>query len=327
MKRLEWKVGLFVLIGLVALAGLLIEFSKSASFFRPTFTILLRAQNAGSLRPRAQVLMSGVQVGTVADITLAPNGKYVTVNLAIYKQYRIYKDARFVIEQSGFLGDQYVAIVPTTNEGPYFSPSGENVAQAEAPFNLQEFTRSASGFITRIDDTIKKLNDSLVEVQRLVLNPETLTNLAMTAANLRTASQQATTTLGRLDVLVATNGPALNFAVTNLVGFSEGMRQFATSLNSLVDTNAPQFNAAVSNLADSAQSLKSLMADVQAGHGLAGEVLKDPQLAHSVSEIMYNLSVTTSNLNRNGLWGILWHHKPPEPREPPPKILESPKAR
>jgi hypothetical protein len=32
-----------------------------------------------------------------------------------------------------------------------------------------------------------------------------------------------------------------------------------------------------------------------------------------VLAIAGNLSVTTSNLNRLGLWGILWSHKPPKP--------------
>ena len=105
-------------IGLVLLAVLLLQFSKGTTFFRPTYDFVLHAGNVGGLKPRAQVLMSGVQVGTVSDMQLAPDGKSVTITLRIYQQYQIYKDARFVIEQSGFLGDQYVAILPTRNEGP-----------------------------------------------------------------------------------------------------------------------------------------------------------------------------------------------------------------
>ena len=89
--------------------------------------------------------MSGVQVGTVSDMQLAPDGKSVTITLRIYRQYQIYKDARFVIEQSGFLGDQYVAILPTKNEGPKFGPGDE--AKAEPPLDMQEMARSAAGFL------------------------------------------------------------------------------------------------------------------------------------------------------------------------------------
>ena len=38
-SRFEWKVGLFVFIGLVLLAALLLQFSKGTSLFRPTYDI------------------------------------------------------------------------------------------------------------------------------------------------------------------------------------------------------------------------------------------------------------------------------------------------
>ena len=70
-SRLELKVGLFVLICLGLLVGLLLQFSKGTTLFRHTYTIILNTSNVGGLRPRAGVLLSGVQVGTVSDITLA----------------------------------------------------------------------------------------------------------------------------------------------------------------------------------------------------------------------------------------------------------------
>src|SRR5207253_9669839 len=106
--RLEWRVGLFVLIGLVILAGLLIQFSKGLTLLPGnTYTIKMRASNVGGLKKRAAVLMSGVQVGVVGDIKLGPAGTNVSIFLTIYNEYKIHKDARFLIEQSGFLGDQY----------------------------------------------------------------------------------------------------------------------------------------------------------------------------------------------------------------------------
>ena len=94
----------------------------------------------GGLKPRAQVLMAGVQVGRVATIQLAPDGKTVVITLRIYRQYQIHKDARFAIEQSGFLGDQYVAVLPTRNEGPPLAPGEEVVAEAV------QVTEQGSGF-------------------------------------------------------------------------------------------------------------------------------------------------------------------------------------
>jgi phospholipid/cholesterol/gamma-HCH transport system substrate-binding protein len=308
-SRLEWKVGLFVFICLALLAALLIEFSKGLTFFRPTYDIYLRSDNVGGLKVRAAVLMSGVQVGTVSDIRLAPSGKTVTITLLIYRDYQIYKDSVFAIEQSGFLGDNYVSIMPTQNQGEVFRD--QDYAKAEPPFNLQEFTRSASGFITRVDEAVKKLNDALASINRLVLNPETLTNISESVANLRDFSQRALIAADHLNVILATNGPTIASSSSNLLLFSEQLNQFGNGLNNVLETNAPGINTVVKNVESSSESLKSLLDNAQAGKGLAGELLVNEQIATNVAEIANNLSITTSNLNRLGLWKLLWQHKPP----------------
>ena len=70
-----------------------------------------------------------------------------------------------------------------------------------------------------------------------------------------------------------------------------------------------------------------MLEELQAGKGLAGALLKDEQLADSVSQIANNLSITSSNLNRLGLWGILWQRKPPKANAPsePARPLAAPK--
>ncbi len=324
-SRLAFKVGLFVFVALAILAGLLLQFGKGASFFRPTYKIYLHADNVGGLKPRAQILMSGVQVGTVGQLTLGPQGTNVTITLNVYSQYQIFKDARFVIEQTGFLGDQYVAILPTKNVGPIFADGGE--ASTEAPFDLQEVARSAAAFIKRIDETARRLNDAIADVQRLLLNEQTLTNLAASAGYFRVASQRAVTTLDRVNTVLDTNTPSVGLVVSNLVLFSEQVNGFADSLSALVATNSPEINLAVKNIADSTETLKTLLNDVHGGKGLAGQLLKDSQISTNVAQITYNLSVTTSNLNRLGLWGILWQRKPAKtkPADKPSSALTPPK--
>ncbi len=323
-SRLEWRVGLFVFIALVLLAALLLEFSKGVTFFRPTYDIYLRSGNlGGGLKVRASVLMSGVQIGTVTDIRLAPSGTNVSITLRIYKEYQIHKDARFTIETAGFLGDQYVSVVPTKNADGVFENGG--IAQAESPFNLQEMARSAMGFISRVDETITNLNAALTEVSRSLLNPQTLTNLSIMAANLREASDRAVVTLDGINAFVATNSPVLTASGTNLLAFSRHMNQVGSSLDDLVSTNRPAIDGAVKNIESSADMLNQMMKDVQAGKGLAGDLLKNDRIGASLTEIANNLSITTSNLNRLGLWGILWRHKPPRTNPPPAKVLESPK--
>jgi phospholipid/cholesterol/gamma-HCH transport system substrate-binding protein len=323
-RRLEWRVGLFVLIGLVLLAILLLQFSKGTSLFSaPTYRLYLTAKNVGGLKTTASVLMAGVQIGTVSDIRLNPNGTNVTITLRLYKQFPVHKDVRFVIEQSGFLGDQYVAIVPTNNEGPVFEP--EDHAQAQEPFNLQDVARSASGFLRRIDATARNLDDAISDVRRLVLNEQTLTNLAVTVSTMRLASERALIAVGNVNTLIDTNSASIAAAVSNVVFFSEQINQFGNTFGEVLSTNSTEITAAVKNIESSTVVLKTLLDDLQSGKGLAGNLLRNESLATDFQRIADNLAVTTSNLNRIGLWGILWSRKPPRTNEPPEKTLEPPK--
>jgi len=260
----------------------------------------------------------------VSDIRLGPQGTNVTITLKIYDQYIIHKDARFLIEMSGFLGDQYVAIMPTKNEGEIFRDG--DTADAESPFNMQEVARSAGGFLMRVDETAKKLNDAIADVRRLVLNEQTLTNLSRTVNNFSVVSDHALTTVDNVNSLVQSNRPSMALAVSNLVVFSQEINQFASSFSSVLMSNTTEISSAVKNVESSTVVLKNLLDDLHDGKGVAGSLIRNEAMAANLSEITSNLSVTTSNLNRLGLWGILWQHKPPRTNAPPQaQPLTSPK--
>ena len=308
-SRTDIKVGFFVLVGLVLIAGGMVWFSKGTSIFRGTYELKLRAVNVGGIKQRAGVLLAGVQVGSVSQVRLADDGRSVLIRLKIYNDFKIYHDARFVIEQAGFLGDQFVSVIPTTNNLPLLMDGDE--VPCQEPFNLQEVARSAAGFIQRIDETAKKLDASVSDLRRVVLNDAVLTNFAVAIGNTRLFSEQALGTINGINSLVATNADQVNLAVSNAVFFSQELMRLADSANSLLATNGAEATAAVGNIKASTETLKKLMDDLQSGKGLAGTILQNGQLATNFQLIADNLSVTTSNLNRVGLWGILWAHKPP----------------
>ena len=308
-SRLEIKVGLFVLIGLALLALILIQFSKSSNLWRGTYELQLHAANVGGIKPHAGVLLAGVQVGSVDKIRLAPDGKSVMMFLKIYNDFPIHRDARFVIEQAGFLGDQFVSVIPTTN-APALWTDGDDV-HCESPFNIQQVARDAAGFIQRIDETAKKLDASVSDLRSQVLNAQTLASFGTSITNLKMFTEQALDTVKDINTIVNTNGAQVGLAVSNAVAFSGGLLELQAAARVLLATNSVNINQATKDIADATATFKQLTADVQAGKGLAGTVLQNPELATNVQTLAANLSITSSNLNRLGLWGILWSHPPP----------------
>ena len=178
-SRLEIKVGLFVFIGLVLLAVLLIQFSKGTSLFRGTYELRLHADNVGGLKPRAGVLLAGVQVGTVSDIQLAPDGKSVTILLKIYKDYKIYQ-RRAVRHRAIRLSGR-----PVCRHHPDGQPAagadqrrGRGVRSRRSTCRKWRAPRPASS--SALMKRPKNWTPRSRDLRRMVLNEQTLTNFAAT---------------------------------------------------------------------------------------------------------------------------------------------------
>lgn len=313
-RALEWKVGTFVAVGLVLLAVLLVSFSKGVTRFARTYELYLRTTDIGGIKRGAAVLMAGYPIGNVTELHLDPETGTARLTLRILQQYRIRTNATFVIEQSGFLGDQYVAIYPGTN-GParHFEPGEE--ATSPPPFNLQQTARDASGFIRRIDQTAKHLDAAIADIRRLVLNEPTLVQFSNTLEQLGRFAGRAATSMEQVQRLLETQTPTVESALSNLNLATAEFSRFTSQLNQTLDAHTNELATALQRLDSITAGLDQLIRDLQAGRGVAGRLVTDEALARDLEAIARNLAVATSNLNRLGLWRLLW--KPRMPSETP----------
>jgi phospholipid/cholesterol/gamma-HCH transport system substrate-binding protein len=312
-SRVEIKVGLFLLLGLVLLGSLTLLFSRSAALFKDFYEVRLQSSNVGGIKNGAKVLMRGVPVGYVTAAKLNPDGQNVTITLKIEAKYQLYSDAQFAIEQAGFLGDQFVAIYPTADQG--YVLTNQAAVVAKEPFNMQEAVAVATEMLLKISETTTNLNAAVSDVRRLVLSETTLRSLNDSLTRFGRITEEAQLTVGNLNALLATNALPVTLAVSNIGIFAEQLPPLSAQAQALLATNATEIHSAIKNFEASSATLNQLMTDLQNGRGAAGRLLRDEQLATNLTAIAKNLSVTTSNLNQRGLWGILWKQKTP----PPPK--------
>ena len=329
-SRIEIKVGLFVLLGLLLLATLAIVFSSGTAFYRNSYELRLKSGDVGGIKTGASVLMRGVKVGNVAGTKLDPDGRGVTMVLKIDNRHQLFNNARFEIEQSGFLGDRFIAIYP--GDGPGARLANGDEVQARTPFNMQEAVATATTTITKISQATTNLDAAVSDVRRLVLTEATLGKFGASLDRFAAMTAEAQAAVSSLNALVSTNSQPVTTAVSNLNSFTGQLPPLAIYVNSLVQSNGVELSTAIKNLETSSATLTNLLMDLQNGHGVAGRLLRDEEMAANVSTIARNLSittsnlsVTTSNLNRGGLWGILWSKKPPR-TDPALGAVESPRG-
>jgi len=312
-KRVASKVGFFVALTVLASLGLLLIFLKGY-LFTPTYELRLKADSVGGLRKGAAVLLSGVVIGTVIDADVAPDGHGVLIRLKIKDKYRIHADARFMIQQIGFLGDQYVEIHPEENKGPLLAPG--SIVPVETPFDFQQLGRNAAELIADFSKSAKLMNESLERISRTLLDDQTLTNVDATLANFGLVSQKAIVAMDNINALVESNTVPVSIAVSNLAVFSVDLEKLASEMRETVATNRYELTVAVKNLQTTAKVLEGIGRDIEAGKGLAGALVRDVGLQANVTNLVANLTTLSSNLTK---YGILYKPKKPKPSEEAPK--------
>jgi phospholipid/cholesterol/gamma-HCH transport system substrate-binding protein len=110
-RAIETLVGLFVLLGLLAIVFLALKAANLASFrLGNTYAVTARFDNIGGLKVRAPVKSAGVVVGRVSDIRFDNESFEALVTMTVSREFQFPKDSSAKILTSGLLGEQYVSL-------------------------------------------------------------------------------------------------------------------------------------------------------------------------------------------------------------------------
>lgn len=191
-KSKEFWAGLFLLIGLALIAGLIILFGEVPDLFKPTYTITVKFPNAAGLLKGSDVFLSGAQIGKVTtDPMPIPDTQQVSVKLKIDKSIPIRTDATYDIGSSGLLGDRFVEVkpfeypkgTPEDEKKPYVT-DGEVIEGTQEP-GLSEIMNASKPLIDRANDIARQLDDMITRLNTDVFPSTSTEDLKETIQKLR----------------------------------------------------------------------------------------------------------------------------------------------
>lgn len=113
-RSVEVWVGLFVALGLAALAFMSVRASNLAEYRDgDAYTVVARFENIGSLRVRAPVTVAGVRVGRVSAIDFDEEQFKAVVSMAIAARYdNLPQDTVASVRTAGLIGEQFIGLDP-----------------------------------------------------------------------------------------------------------------------------------------------------------------------------------------------------------------------
>ena len=293
-RSIEIRVGIFVVVCLGLMAGLIWKLGKYEPLTRHTYEINVVFSNVGGIVKDANVLYGGIGVGKVRDITLDQQGLLkVNVALAIYDTVKIRKDAKFVINQSGLLGDRYIDIIPQSATAEFLAPGATvegstSVDLSEAIHGVVDVLHQAAGTIQRVDKAIQRIDET-------VLSRQSLDHVDSSLANIDVATSNAVSLTLSVRNIVEDNRSKVDNTLTkfsdaadNINASSKKVDHVVSNIDQVVTANRDDIRAATKNLAESTERLNDILARLEKGEGTAGKLLVDPTLHDEIVHLVQN---------------------------------------
>jgi phospholipid/cholesterol/gamma-HCH transport system substrate-binding protein len=134
-NKLEFLVGIFVLIGLAAVAYLTVKLGAGSMLSGDTYLIEARFTNAGGLNSGCDVLVAGVPIGRVESIRIEPNEYTAIATLRVMKGLNLPTDSMASIKTTGLIGDKYIALAPGADET--FLKPGARITMTESSVDIE----------------------------------------------------------------------------------------------------------------------------------------------------------------------------------------------
>jgi phospholipid/cholesterol/gamma-HCH transport system substrate-binding protein len=191
---LKWKLGLFIVVGLVLLVLGLFFIGKQKNLFVSVFQLRAVFNNVSGLKVGNNVRFGGIAIGTVDGIQLLTDTS-VEVNMNIKSEVRkfIKQDASASIGSDGLVGDRVVLISPGSGNG---EPVKDNaILVSHAPVETEQIMAglktsadNAAIITQQLAEVAYKVNHGHGIISRLLGDSSLGNNLNATMVNLKKGS-------------------------------------------------------------------------------------------------------------------------------------------
>jgi phospholipid/cholesterol/gamma-HCH transport system substrate-binding protein len=252
-RGLEFKVGIFVFVGLAMVGALLVQFGRLGEGFKTYYPLTVRFTNASGLLKGSDVLLAGARIGKVAGgPRLVREGGGVAVPLKIYDYVKVPEGTKFSVGSSGLLGDRFVVVTPPSGEPKAYLPPNAYI-NGTRETGVDDLTREGGALVGDLRTTVQKLNQDTLSAQNME-------NLKSSMEHLNQATSALAESSKKLDGVIEQ-----------------------------ADSTMASANKAADNLQNAIADTRKVLRSATQGKGLVATLLNDQQLANDLHALISNL--------------------------------------
>ena len=250
---MEFKVGIFVFVGLAMLGALLVQFGRLGEGFKTYYPLTVRFTNASGLLKGSDVLLAGARIGKVAGgPRLVREGDGVAVPLKIYDYVKVPEGTKFTVGSSGLLGDRFVVVTPPPGQSKAYLPPNAYI-NGTRETGIDDLTQQGGALVGDLRTTVQKLNQETLSAQNME-------NLKSSMEHLNQATSALAESSKKLDGVIEQT-----------------------------DSTMASAKKAVDSLQDAIADTRTMLRSATQGKGLVATLLNNQQLSDDLHALITNL--------------------------------------
>jgi len=304
-KQLLWsklKVGLVMTVALCTLFITVFFAGGIEKLLSPRIELKAQLQNAKGLRKGAPVWLSGIEVGSVKSINLNPEyGTIITLSVDKKDLKFLRKDSEASVLTMGLLGDKYVELSSGSPGAEPIKPG--DMIKGAAMIDLKDAVeisvssiKKMSDFINKLDSLVTKFETSEGTVVKFLTDPEIYNDLRDISKNLSVVLHEIKDGQGTITMLL--HDPSL---YNRMLAATSSVEEFTLVLNDRQGTlrQLAEDPTLYENLTRASQQLSSILEKIDAGEGIAGDLITDKKLAGDLKDTVTEIRELTKDMRDN----------------------------
>src|SRR6266478_4723433 len=259
-RGLEFKVGVFVFVGLAMLGALVVQFGRLGEGLKTYYALTVGFTDASGLLKGSDVLLAGARIGKVSGgPRMVREGQGVDVPLKIYEYIKIPEGSKFTVGSSGLLGDRFVNVMmPPGKPKAFLAPNTYINGTRET--GIDDLTREGGALVTDLRGTVQKIDTTVNRLNEDTLSSANMENLKSSMEHLNQATGALAESSKKLDGVI---GQA--------------------------DSTMASAKKAADGLQSAIGDTRKVLQSATQGKGLVATLLNDQQLANDLHALITNL--------------------------------------
>nr|WP_321245254.1 MlaD family protein [uncultured Psychroserpens sp.] len=291
------RLGSFVLIGTILFILGVYLIGQRQNMFKKTFSISAYFQNVNGLQKGNNVRYSGIEIGTVKDITMI-NDSTIKIDMNIDEKIitHIKKDAIATIGSDGLVGNMIVNIVPgkgiseVIRNGDIIT-SYSKIGTDDIMSTLNTSTENAAiltAELLKITNNITKGEGTIA----VLLNDTIMArDLKQSIANLKNASYGASSTITELKGIISSVKTNDDTILGMLLNDTISGGKLKTIVDNL-ETSSTEIESVL-------QNINAVVEDFNTSEGTYNYIVRDTSLVNSLKSTLENINEGTDKFNQN----------------------------